>query len=303
VIRGVRTLWRRSPRATVGLGLFVLVALLALLAPLLSPYALTDQNIDAVLQSPSPSHLFGTDELGQDVFSRVLAGGRPTLFVAGTTVLASLLIGVPLGLLAGYLGGTRDLVIMRIVEFGFSIPALVLAIAVIAFLGTGALNVVVALTIVYAPLLARVARAATLSVRQRPFILAAEALGEKTGAIMVRQVAPNIAPAVLVQAALVFAYAILAEASLSFLGLGTQEPNPSWGRMLKEALPLVDVAPWLGIFPGLFIAATVIGLNMLGDGLRDLLDPRARESVDVAAAEALPVVEPPPVPTTTELRR
>jgi ABC-type dipeptide/oligopeptide/nickel transport system permease subunit len=272
------TLWQRSPRATIGLGMVALIALLALLAPLIAPYDLTDQNVDAILTSPSPSHLFGTDELGQDVFSRALAGGRPTLLVAGATVLASLLIGVPLGLLAGYLGGKRDLVIMRIVEFGFSIPALVLAIAIIAFLGTGAANVVAALTIVYAPLLARVARAATLSVRQRPFILAAETMGERAGAIMLRQVAPNIAPSVLVQAALVFAYAILAEASLSFLGLGTQEPNPSWGRMLKQALPLVDAAPWLGIFPGLFIALTVIGLNLLGDGLRDVLDPRARAS-------------------------
>jgi ABC-type dipeptide/oligopeptide/nickel transport system permease subunit len=302
VIAGPHTLWKRSPRATVGLALVGLILALAILAPLIAPYATTDQNVDAVLQPPSLAHLFGTDEFGQDVFSRVLFGGRPTLLVAGATVLASLLIGVPLGLISGYLGGTRDLVIMRIVEFGFSIPALVLAIAIIAFLGPGAVNVVVALTIVYAPLLARVARAATLSLRQRPFILAAEAIGERTGSIMVRQVAPNIAPPVLVQGTLVFAFAILAEASLSFLGLGTQEPNPSWGRMLKEALPLAEVAPWMGIFPGVFIAATVIGLNLVGDGLRDLLDPRSRASVDDAAAEGLPVVEPHPVPAAGKVR-
>jgi peptide/nickel transport system permease protein len=299
----VRGLWLRSPRASDGLALVGLIVALAIVAPLIAPYGTTDQNVDAVLQSPSPSHVLGTDEFGQDLFSRVLFGGRPTLLVAGSTVLASLLIGVPLGLISGYLGGTRDLVIMRIVEFGFSIPALVLAIAIIAFLGPGAVNVVVALTIVYAPLLARVSRAATLSLRRRPFILAAVATGERTRSIMLRQVAPNIAPPVLVQGTLVFAYAILAEASLSFLGLGTQEPNPSWGRMLQEALPLADVAPWLGIFPGMFIAATVIGLNMVGDGLRDLLDPRARASVDdAAAAEALPGIQPITAPK-EEVRR
>jgi ABC-type dipeptide/oligopeptide/nickel transport system permease subunit len=279
-------LWKRSPRAMIGIGLVLLIALLALLAPLLAPYATTEQNIEESLVSSSPTHLFGTDEFGQDVFSRVLYGGRPTLLVAGATVLGALLIGVPLGVLAGFFGGARDLVIMRVVEFGFSIPALVLAIAVIAFLGTGSGNVVVALTIVYAPLLARVARASTLSVRRQPFVLAAEAIGERAGSIMVRQVLPNIAAPVLVQAALVFAYAILAEASLSFLGLGTSEPNPSWGRMLKDALPLASAAPWMGIFPGLFIALTVIGLNMTGDGLRDVLDPRARSTVD----------DPPPEP-------
>ena len=273
-------LWKRSPRATIGIGVVLVIALLALLAPVLAPYGTTEQNIDESLLSPSPTHLFGTDEFGQDVFSRVLYGGRPTLLVAGATVVGALLIGVPLGLIAGFLGGTRDLVIMRVVEFGFSIPALVLAIAVIAFLGTGSGNVVVALTIVYAPLLARVARASTLSVRRQPFVLAAQAVGERAGSIMVRQVLPNIAAAVLVQAALVFAYAILAEASLSFLGLGTSEPNPSWGRMLKDALPLASAAPWMGIFPGLFIAVTVIGLNMTGDGLRDVLDPRARSTID-----------------------
>jgi ABC-type dipeptide/oligopeptide/nickel transport system permease subunit len=287
----IRRLWKRSPRATIGIGVVLLIALLALLAPLIAPYGTTDQNINESLASPSPAHLFGTDEFGQDVFSRVLYGGRPTLLVSGATVLGALLIGVPLGVFAGFRGGTRDLVIMRVVEFGFSIPALVLAIAVIAFLGTGSGNVVVALTIVYAPLLARVARASTLSVRRQPFILAAEAIGERSRSIMTRQVLPNIAAPVLVQAALVFAYAILAEASLSFLGLGTSEPNPSWGRMLKDALPLANAAPWMGIFPGLFIALTVIGLNMTGDGLRDVLDPRARTTVDDAPAEPLPGAE------------
>jgi peptide/nickel transport system permease protein len=270
--------WHVSPRACVGLAIFGSIALLALMAPVIAPYSTSAQDPSAALQGPSLNHFFGTDEFGRDVFSRVLYGGRSTIAIAGSTVVLALLIGFPLGLIAGFFGGWRDLAIMRIVEFGFSIPALVLAIAVIAFLGTGVANVVVALTIVYAPLLARVTRAATLSIRRRPFILAAEAVGERLLPILVRQVTPNITAPVLTQATLVFAYSILAEASLSFLELGTDEPRPSWGRQLRSALSLVNIAPWIGIFPGICIALTVIGLNLFGDGLRDVLDPRTQSS-------------------------
>jgi peptide/nickel transport system permease protein len=284
-----RHLWRRSPRATIGLGLFLLIAITAVAAPLIAPYSPQQLDVTAILQSPSSAHIFGTDEYGRDMFSRVLYGGRPTLLVASATVLASLLVGVPIGIFAGFYGGRRDLVVMRVVEFGFSLPALILAITVVAFLGGGLGNVIIALTIVYAPLLARVARAATLSVSRQPFVLAARAIGERNRTIMARQIAPNIMSQVLVQAALVFAYAVLAEASLSFLGLGTHGPEASWGRMLKEALPLIEVAPWMGIFPGVFLALTLIGLNLFGDGLRDVLDPRARRSVEEAGAEAAPL--------------
>jgi peptide/nickel transport system permease protein len=279
VLAAPRRWWRRSPRAFAGLALFGAIVLLALLAPLVAPYGTTQQNVAEGLSGPSAAHLFGTDEFGQDVFSRVLYGGRPTLLIAGSTVLLALLVGAPLGIIAGFFGGWRDLVIMRVVEFSFSLPALVLAIAVIAFVGQGTVNVVLALTIVYAPLIGRVARASTLTVRTRPFVLAAEAIGDRSPAIMLRQIVPNIAAPVMVQATLVFAYALLAEASLSFLGLGTQEPLPSWGRMLKDALPLASVAPWAGIFPGLFIALTVVGLNLVGDGLRDAMDPTTRGSL------------------------
>jgi peptide/nickel transport system permease protein len=284
-----RHLWRRSPRATIGLVLFLLVAISAVAAPLIAPYSPKQMDVSAILQGPSSAHIFGTDEFGRDMFSRVLYGGRPTLLVASATVLASLLVGVPIGIFAGYYGGRRDLVVMRVVEFGFSLPALILAITVVAFLGGGLGNVIIALTIVYAPLLSRVARAATLSVSRQPFVLAARAIGERDRTIMVKQIAPNIMSQVLVQAALVFAYAVLAEASLSFLGLGTHGPEASWGRMLKEALPLIEVAPWMGIFPGVFLALTLIGLNLMGDGLRDVLDPRARRSVEEAGAEAAPL--------------
>jgi peptide/nickel transport system permease protein len=284
-----RHLWRRSPRATIGLVLFLLIAISAVAAPLIAPYSPQQLDVTAILQSPSSAHIFGTDEYGRDMFSRVLYGGRPTLLVASATVLASLLVGVPIGIFAGFYGGRRDLVVMRVVEFGFSLPALILAITVVAFLGGGLGNVIIALTIVYAPLLARVARAATLSVSRQPFVLAARAIGERNRTIMARQIAPNIMSQVLVQAALVFAYAVLAEASLSFLGLGTHGPDASWGRMLKEALPLIEVAPWMGIFPGVFLALTLIGLNLFGDGLRDVLDPRARRSIEEAGAEAAPL--------------
>jgi peptide/nickel transport system permease protein len=284
-----RNLWRRSPRATIGLGLFLLIAITAVAAPLIAPYSPQQLDVTAILQSPSSAHIFGTDEYGRDMFSRVLYGGRPTLLVASATVLASLLVGVPIGIFAGFYGGRRDLVVMRVVEFGFSLPALILAITVVAFLGGGLGNVIIALTIVYAPLLARVARAATLSVSRQPFVLAARAIGERNRTIMATQIAPNVMSQVLVQAALVFAYAVLAEASLSFLGLGTHGPEASWGRMLKEALPLIEVAPWMGIFPGVFLALTLIGLNLFGDGLRDVLDPRARRSVEEAGAEAAPL--------------
>jgi ABC-type dipeptide/oligopeptide/nickel transport system permease subunit len=271
--------WTRSRRTTVGMAVVAVIGLLALLAPVIAPYGTTEQNLTESLNGPSLNHLFGTDEFGQDVFSRVLYGGRPTLLIAGTTVLLAVLIGAPLGIIAGFFGGIRDLVIMRVVEFSFSLPALVLAITVIAFMGQGTAKVIIALTIVYAPLVARVARASTLTVRTRPFVLAARAIGSSNASIMVRQVVPNIAAPVLVQATLVFAYALLAEASLSFLGLGTQEPLPSWGRMLKEALALGGVAPWVGIFPGLFIAFAVIGLNLIGDGLRDVMDATTRNSL------------------------
>jgi peptide/nickel transport system permease protein len=286
-----RRLWRRSPRATFGLALFGLIAILAIAAPLIAPYSPKAMDYSAIYSSPSSAHLFGTDEYGRDIFSRVLYGGRPTLLVASATVVGSLLVGVPIGIYSGFHGGRRDLVIMRIVEFGFSLPALILAITVVAFLGTGLGNVIIALIIVYAPLLARVARAATLSVSRQPFVQAARAIGERDRTIMTVQIAPNIMAQVLVQAALVFAYAVLAEASLSFLGLGTHGPEASWGRMLKEALPLIETAPWMGIFPGVFLALTLIGLNLTADGLRDVLDPRARRSVDEAEAEAAALAE------------
>jgi peptide/nickel transport system permease protein len=201
-----------------------------------------------------------------------------TLTIAAATTLLVVVIGATLGMIAGYAGGRIDLVMMRVVELAFALPPLVLAIAVVAFVGGGTTNVIIALTIVYVPLMARVARASALSVRRLPFIQAARAVGESDPQIVIRQVAPNIAPAIMVQATLIFAFAILAEASLSFLGLGTQEPRPSWGRLLQDAIPLVSSAPWVGIFPGVFIALVVLGVASASDGLRDVLDVTNRRT-------------------------
>jgi peptide/nickel transport system permease protein len=269
---------RASPRTTVGLVVFAIVLALTVLAPIVAPQDPTAMQVFSAFKPPSMSHLFGTDNFGRDMLSRTLYGGRPALSIGTATVLLSLLIGGSLGVAAGYVRGLVDLVVMRIAELAFTLPVLVLAIAIIAYVGAGAQNVVIALTVIFTPLFARVARASTLEISQRPFILAARAVGDSPLAIMIRQIVPNIAGPLLVQAALAFAYALLAEASLSFLGLGTQPPLPSWGRMLTDAMPFAQVSPWPGFFPGMMILITVVSLNLIADGLRDLLDPTLRKA-------------------------
>lgn len=269
---------RVSPRVTIGLVLFSAIVLLCVLGPLFMTDTAGQVHLTVALQSPSGSHPFGTDSFGRDLLSRVAYGGRATLMISAVTALLVTLIGVPIGIVAGYFGRWADLGIMRVVELAFAMPPLVLAIAVVAFVGSGSGNVIIALTVVYVPLMARVARAATLTTRRMPFIEAARAIGDSDARIMVQQVAPNISAPVAVEATLVFAFALLAEASLSFLGLGTQEPRPSWGLLLHDAIPLVNTAPWLGIFPGVFIAAVVLSLNFVSDGLREILDVAGRRA-------------------------
>jgi peptide/nickel transport system permease protein len=272
---------RRVPRATIGIAILATVAAAALLAPLIAPYGQTQMAIPDALQAPTLRHIFGTDTFGRDVFSLCLFGGRPALTIAGATVGVAVVLGVPTGIVAGYVGGWIDGVLMGLTELALALPPIVLAVVIIAFLGPGLENVVLALALVNAPLLARVARGSTLTIRTRVFVDAARAVGDSDRAIMLRQIAPNIATPVLVQASLSFAYAMLAEASLSFLGLGTPPAEPSWGRMLTDAIPIVAVAPWMGLFPGLFIVMAVVSLNLIGDGLRDLLDPALRTSAGV----------------------
>ena len=236
----------------------------------------TTLDFTAQFAPPSLTHPFGTDEFGRDLLSRILHGARVSLQVAAIAVGISASVGVLLGLLAGFLGGWLDELIMRIMDILFAFPAVLLAITVMAILGRGVGNAMIAIAIVYIPIFARVTRGAVISVRGREYVTAARALGQNQTGIMLRHVFPNAMGPVIVQTSLSLAFAILAEAALSFFGLGTQPPAPSWGRMLAEGRAYLGQAPWMGIFPGLAIMVSVLGFNLLGDGLRDLLDPRSR---------------------------
>ena len=259
--------------------LLALLVAIIVAASWIAPFDPTAMDPQAPMMAPSAAHWMGTDVFGRDVLSRVLVAGQPALGIAGGTALVAAMIGVPLGLLCALRGGWPDLAVMRLLEVGFAIPPLVLAVAILGALGPGLVNLVLALTASYAPLLARVTRGAALSRRREPFVLAARAAGARDLAVMLRVVMPNIAGTLVTQTALVFSYALLAEASLSFLGLGTQPDDPSWGRLLTEAIPMTAIAPWLGVFPGLAIVLVVALVNLQADAFGDALDPRLRGRV------------------------
>jgi peptide/nickel transport system permease protein len=272
----------KNPQILISGIIFVLIVGACALAPLIAPYNPLTQNIENSLAAPSWAHWMGTDLYGRDTLSRVLYGGQPTLAIAFGTVLFAGVAGTLVGLFAALAGPRTDTVTMRIAEFGLVLPPLLLAIAVVAVLGTSSTNVVIALAIVFMPIFARVSRAASLTERSSPYIEAAVMGGESKSRIAFQQILPNIAGPVVVQLLLVFTYAILAEASLSFLGLGTQPPLPSWGRMLSESAGYLTSAPWLAIFPGVTILVTVIALNILGDSLASDLDPRQRRLIETS---------------------
>jgi peptide/nickel transport system permease protein len=259
-----------------GGSIVLLLALVAAFGASLAPYDPLAMDFGARFAPPSWAHPFGTDDFGRDLFSRVLHGAAVSFQVAFIAVGISGVVGVLLGVLAGYLGGWVDEAIMRAMDVVFAFPAVLLAITVMAVLGRGVENAMIAIAIVYMPIFARVTRGAVISVRDREFVTAARALGTGHARIMLAHVLPNAAGPILVQTSLSLAFAILAEAALSFFGLGTQPPDPSWGRMLSEGRAFIGQAPWMGIFPGLAIMAAVLGFNLLGDGLRDVLDPRWR---------------------------
>jgi len=259
-----------------GGGIILTLALVALFGAALAPHDPIAMDFTARFAPPSWAHPFGTDDFGRDVFSRVLHGASVSFQVAFIAVGISGLAGVALGLTAGYRGGWVDDLIMRAMDILFAFPAVLLAITVMAILGRGVENAMIAIAIVYAPIFARVTRGAVISVRDREFVTAARALGQSQPLIMLRHVLPNALGPIIVQTSLSLAFAILAEAALSFFGLGTQPPDPSWGRMLSEGRGYLQQAPWMGIFPGLAIMVSVLGFNTLGDGLRDVLDPRFR---------------------------
>jgi len=251
------------------------IVAVALAAPVLAPHGPVAQLAKPLLR-PGGAFMAGTDELGRDELSRLVYGARVSLYVGVLAVAVALGLGGTSGLLAGFYGGWLDNVTMRAMDVLFALPALVLAIAITAVLGPKLTNVMLAIGIVYAPTFARIARGPTLAVVRLPYIEAARALGASTPTIVLRHVVPNVSAPLLVQTTVSLSTAILTEAALSFLGLGTQPPTPSWGLMLSDARQYMLIDPWIAVLPGCAIAVTVLGFNLLGDGLRDLLDPRIR---------------------------
>ena len=253
---------------------FLLVALAGLLG--LTPRAPAEQFMTSRLAAPSADFPLGTDLFGRDIASRLISGAAVSLRVAVTAVAMAGGLGAALGILAGYAGGRVDHLLMRLMDVLFAFPALLLALVVVTVLGPGPANSALAIAIVYLPIFARVARGPVLSVKELDFVLAARCLGLRPQSVLLRHVLPNITAPLIVQVSLALSWALLTEAALSYLGLGTQPPAASWGVMLSESRPLAERAPWMMVFPGLAIMAGVLGFNLLGDGLRDVLDPRLR---------------------------
>ncbi len=281
--RRQRTLWGDAGRrllhdkaAMGGVVVIVLLILVALMAPLVAPHPPNDQSFLAKLEPPSLSHPFGTDEFGRDILSRVLYGSRVALRVGLIPVVGALLFGVALGLLSGYYGGVVDQVIMRLVDILLAFPWLLLAIGIMAVLGPGLTNVIIAVTIVYIPAFARIVRASVLSIKEKEYVEAARAIGQPDIQIMTRHILANAWAPIIVQATLSIGQSIIYAAGLSFIGLGTQPPGSDWGVMLASGREFLRDGPWLGTFPGIAILVTVLAFNLFGDGLRDALDPRVR---------------------------
>jgi peptide/nickel transport system permease protein len=271
--------WRRLIRrrsAVFGLAILILFVLIALFAPLIAPYDPVQQAWTAIRRPPSLQHWFGTDESGRDLFSRVIFGARASLMAGVVSISIALGLGVPIGLLAGYGGKWTDAVISRITDAMLACPFLILAIALAAFLGPSLQNAMIAIGVTVTPIFVRLTRGQVMAVKVEDYVEAARAVGNPPVRIAVKHILPNIMPALIVQATISIATAIIAEASLSFLGLGQQPPAPSWGSMLNTAQRFLTNAPWMAIWPGLAIFLAVLSFNILGDGLRDALDPRER---------------------------
>lgn len=266
--------FRRNKLAVVGFLITAGYILLGILGPYITPH--DPHAIDVVNRYAAPSliHPFGTDQLGRDLLSRVILGARVSLKVATISIGAATSVGLLLGLVAGYTRGLIDEVIMRTMDVLFAFPSILLALVIIAILGPGLDKAIIALAIVYTPIMARITRGSAVSVREEEYVLAAKSYGENSFGMMFREMLPNMLAPVTVQATISFAFAILAEAALSYLGLGAQPPTPSWGIIITQGQEVIQKAPWVTLFPGLAIMMTVMGLNFLGDGLRDALDPK-----------------------------
>jgi len=274
--RRMLTRLRRRPMAVAGLVVATLFVLMALFAPLIAPYDPADTNFSAVLQAPSSAHIMGTDDLGRDVFSRVVYGARASLEAGVLATLLAMAVAVPLGLFAGYYRGWWDPVISRFSDVVLAFPFLIIAVGMAAIFGPSLRNVVVALGVTAIPWVVRVTRGGALALREQEFVRAAVANGAGDATILRRHLLPNMAGTLLVQATVWIPQAIIGEAVLSFLGLGVQPPTPSWGSMLSAAQPFISLDPWLAVWPGLAIFLATLSFNLLGDGLRDILDPKTR---------------------------
>jgi peptide/nickel transport system permease protein len=269
-----------NPVTVVSVAILLVVSFVAVTANWIAPYGINDVNVPDALQAPSGAHWFGTDELGRDVFSRVLVATQASMRVAVISVAFAVVVGVTIGVVSGYRGGWLDTIFMRIVDVMFAFPVLLLALAVVAVLGPEVTTTILAIGIVYTPIFARVARASTLGVRVEPYVSVSRSMGTGHLYILRRHILPNIAGPLVVQTSLSLAFAILSEAALSFLGLGIQPPQPSLGRMIFDSQGFVTMAWWMAVFPGAAIFVTVLAFNLLGDGLRDVLDPKQRTLIE-----------------------
>jgi len=275
--------WRlllRNPVTVVSALVLAVVVFVAVAATWIAPFGINDVDVASALRPPSGEHWFGTDELGRDVLSRVVVATQASMRIAVVSVAFAVIVGVTVGIVAGYRGGWVDTVFMRVVDVMFAFPVLLLALAVVAILGPGTITTILAIGIVYTPIFARVARASTLSVRVEPFVQMSQAMGTGNLYILTRHIVPNIAGPLVVQTSLSLAFAILSEAALSFLGLGIQPPQPSLGRMIFDSQGFVTMAWWMAVFPGAAIFVIVLAFNLVGDGLRDVLDPKQRTMIE-----------------------
>ncbi|ASA26044.1 ABC transporter permease [Paenibacillus donghaensis] len=268
--------FRKNKTAMLGLCIIVFFILIALLAPLIAPYGYKEQVLVDRLKAPSAAHWFGTDDLGRDLFTRVLYGARISLWVGFFSVIGSIITGTFLGVLAGYYGKWLDMLISRVFDILLAFPSILLAIAIVAILGPSLQNALYAIAIVNIPTYGRLVRAKVLSLKSEEYITAARAIGMKNSRILLTHILPNSLTPIIVQGTLGIATAIIEAAALGFLGLGAQPPDPEWGKMLSDSRQFIQKAPWTVIFPGLSIMLTVLGFNLMGDGMRDVLDPRMK---------------------------
>jgi peptide/nickel transport system permease protein len=279
-----RDRWRRQVLPSIVRGRLTLIGgvitlsivAIAVLAPVLAPYDPLAQDPRRLFADPSPRHWMGTDDLGRDILSRVIWGARASLYVGIVSVSIAVVCGSVLGLVAGFYGGWVDSVIARLLDIVFAFPTILLALGIVGMLGPSLTNAMIAIGVINIPVYARLVRGTTLATKRREFVEAAVVAGCTAPRLLRRHIFPNITAPLIVQASLSFSLAILTEASLSFLGLGTQPPDPSWGTMVNTGQRMIELSPWQAVFPGIAIAVTVLGINLVGDGLRDTLDPRLR---------------------------